>query len=420
MHQLGNGRNDWYVNEEEVDLSRGRRPARGNGARSSGALGGGRILRLQAEPQRVVIDLDRTVVIVVDMQNDFCSPGGWVDYIGGDYAPLAALAEAQNRALEALRREGVPVIWLNWGNREDRLNLSPSILHVYNGAGTGKGLGDRLPRSGSKVLEKGSWGAAIIDGLVVDPADIHVDKYRMSGFWDTPMDSILRNLKADTLLFMGVNLDQCVMSTLEDAVHAGYDAILLRDCCATNSPPYCADATFYNIKQCYGFLSDSVQLLESIRTNHTTEVLQMTMPALYAGRFDQSPVYRISPKDSNKFVLLCDGTQVPFVSVVEIFDVGGQTPPNEHAEAFEYFYVLHGEGIATVGEDSMPIGQGSYFIVTPGQLHQVRNTGGSRLYVLTTMVPDEKFSDLIKSGVTDSLDEEDLLALAPARQQVSP
>ncbi|WP_168118603.1 cupin domain-containing protein [Paenibacillus sp. HB172176] len=138
----------------------------------------------------------------------------------------------------------------------------------------------------------------------------------------------------------------------------------------------------------------------------------MTKPVLLAGRYDQSPVYKISPKDSNKFVLLCDGTQVPFVSVVEIFDVEGKTPPNEHAEAFEYFYVLHGEGIATVGDESMTIGQGAYFIVYPGQTHQVINTGSSRLYVLTTMVPDEKFSDLIKSGIEASLDEEDLTILS--------
>lgn len=143
----------------------------------------------------------------------------------------------------------------------------------------------------------------------------------------------------------------------------------------------------------------------------------MNQPALLAGKYDQSPVYKISPKDSNKFVLLCDGTQVPFVSVVEIFDIDGKTPPNEHAEAFEYFYVLHGEGTASVGDASMSIEQGSYFIVSPGQTHQVINTGSSRLYVLTTMVPDEKFSDLIKSGVAAALDDEDLRILSSLKLQ---
>lgn len=89
-----------------------------------------------------------------------------------------------------------------------------------------------------------------------------------------------------------------------------------------------------------------------------------------------------------------------------------KTPPNEHAEAFEYFYVLFGEGIAKVGDSIADIKQGSYFVVAPGQTHQVVNTGSTKLYVLTTMVPDEKFSDLIKSGPEASLDEEDIRILS--------
>lgn len=137
----------------------------------------------------------------------------------------------------------------------------------------------------------------------------------------------------------------------------------------------------------------------------------MTFEGLVLGRFEDCPVRKISSKDSNKFVLLCDGTQAPFVSVVEIFDAGGKTPPNEHAEAHEYFYVLEGEGVAVVGEMETSIRTGSFFIVPPGHNHEVRNTGAGRLYVLTTMVPDEKFSDLIKSGPAASLDEEDLKVL---------
>ncbi|MCC3372670.1 cupin domain-containing protein [Cohnella sp. REN36] len=141
----------------------------------------------------------------------------------------------------------------------------------------------------------------------------------------------------------------------------------------------------------------------------------MKIPSLVLGSLESCPVRKISANDSNKFVLLCDGTQVPFVSVVEIFDKGGQTPPNEHAEAYEYFYVLEGEGVAIVGDSEAPIGKGSYFVVPPGNNHQVRNTGENRLYVLTTMVPDEKFSDLIKSGPEAELDEEDMRALSGVR-----
>ncbi|TBL70755.1 cupin domain-containing protein [Paenibacillus thalictri] len=137
----------------------------------------------------------------------------------------------------------------------------------------------------------------------------------------------------------------------------------------------------------------------------------MSIPGLVVGSFTDCPVRKISSNDSNKFVLLCDGTQVPFVSVVEIFDEGGKTPPNEHSEAYEYFYVLAGVGEAVVGDTKVSIAPGSYFIVPPGNNHEVHNTGTGRLYVLTTMVPDETFSDLIKNGPEAALDEDDLAVL---------
>ena len=52
-----------------------------------------------------------------------------------------------------------------------------------------------------------------MDELTPEAGDIRVDKYRMSGFWDTPLDSVLRNLGVTTLLFAGVNVDQCVLAT---------------------------------------------------------------------------------------------------------------------------------------------------------------------------------------------------------------
>ncbi|MFD1953486.1 cupin domain-containing protein [Paenibacillus thailandensis] len=140
----------------------------------------------------------------------------------------------------------------------------------------------------------------------------------------------------------------------------------------------------------------------------------MNIPGLKYGNFEDCPVYKISAKDTNKFVLLCDRTEVPFTSFVEIFDVGGRTPSNEHKEASEYFYVLKGTGLAKVGDFETPLKQGSFVIVPPGNHHDIINTGNERLYTLTTMIPDEKFSDLIKSGPKASLDEEDLAVLRAA------
>jgi nicotinamidase-related amidase len=198
------------------------------------------------------------------MQNDFCHPQGWLASIGVDVTPARAPIAPLQALLPQLRAAGVPVLWVNWGNRQDRLNLSPSLHHVYQPHGVGCGLGDALP-NGAPVLQAGSWAAAVVDELAPLAGDIRVDKYRMSGFPDTPLDSILRNLGVCTLLFAGVNADQCVLCTLQDANFLGYDCLLLEECCATTSPAFCWDATLYNVRQCFGFTLRSADLLKALR-----------------------------------------------------------------------------------------------------------------------------------------------------------
>ncbi len=199
-------------------------------------------------------------MLVVDMQNDFCAPGGWADHIGADLTPERAPIEPLRALLPVLRERGVPIVWVNWGNRPDRKNLPPTTLYVFNPDGNGLGIGGALP-NGARVLEKDSWSAAVVDELEQLPGDIKVDKYRISGFWDTPLEAILRNLDVKTLLFSGVNTDQCVMHTLTDAHFLGFNCVLLEDCCGTTSPAYCTQATLYNVRMCFGFVSDSKAVL---------------------------------------------------------------------------------------------------------------------------------------------------------------
>ncbi|MGW6145816.1 isochorismatase family protein, partial [Streptomyces sp. NPDC055140] len=141
--------------------------------------------------------------------------------------------------------------------------LPPGVLHVYDQEGTGGGLGSQLP-TGAKVLERDSASADITAPLFAAPGDLHIAKYRMSGFQDTELDSVLRNLRADTLLFAGVNADQCVLATLMDAASLGYDVLMLEDAVATTSPAYCMDATVYNVRQCFGFTLTATDLQEAL------------------------------------------------------------------------------------------------------------------------------------------------------------
>lgn len=227
------------------------------------AASASRPMRLGALPQALTVDLERAAVIVVDMQNDFCTPGGWLDAIGVDVAPSAAAVRPIARLLPAFRAAAVPVVWLNWGNRPDLANLPPNVVHVYDPAGSGGGIGERVGASDA-VLVEGSWGAAIVDGLSVEPGDLRVAKFRMSGFFDTALDSILRSHRVDTVFFAGVNADQCVLATLTDAACLGYDAVLIEEASATTSPDYCLAATLYNVRQCFGFTTTPDELLAAL------------------------------------------------------------------------------------------------------------------------------------------------------------
>ncbi len=249
--RLGTGAYAWTVARDHVDLSMPPPPP----LRAT----------IAAAPQAITVDLRRSAIVVVDMQNDFCAPGGWVDYLGADLSPERAPIGPLQAILPVLRAAGVPVIWLNWGNRPDRKNLPPTTLYVFNADGEGLGIGGALPGSGAKVLEKDSWSAAVVDELEQLPDDIKVDKYRISGFWDTPLDSILRNLDVKTVFFGGVNTDQCVMHTLTDAHFQGYNCLLVEDCCGTTSPDFCREATIWNVKTCFGFVVSSSDVIAAVK-----------------------------------------------------------------------------------------------------------------------------------------------------------
>ncbi|HEY9743374.1 MAG TPA: cysteine hydrolase family protein [Coleofasciculaceae cyanobacterium] len=251
LRTLGIPPNAWAVDAATADITRPPLPSVP--------------ITLATETKTLRLDLAKAAILVIDMQNDFCHPEGWLAHIGVDVTPAREPIEPLETLLPQLRSVNIPVIWVNWGNRPDLLNISASLLHVYNPTGEGVGLGDPLPTKGAPVLTAGSWAAAVVDELEQNPEDIRVDKYRMSGFWDTPLDSILRNLGKTTLFFAGVNIDQCVMATLQDANFLGYDCILVKDCAATTSPEYCLKATLYNVNQCFGFVVDSQSIIEAIK-----------------------------------------------------------------------------------------------------------------------------------------------------------
>jgi len=124
--------------------------------------------------------------------------------------------------------------------------------------------------------------------------------------------------------------------------------------------------------------------------------------------------FRISPGDTNRLAIVFEPTtaNASLTLCVEIFDVGGKTPPNRHQFAVEMFFILKGEGVASCDGKTLPIRAGDSLLVPPTGIHEIRNTGAGRLYALCIMVPNEDFAELIRSGTPVELDEEDLAVLS--------
>lgn len=221
-------------------------------------------IHFDAQPQAIDIDLGRSALIVVDMQNDFCHPAGWFGQKGISVKPMRQPIATIARLLAAWRPAGGAVIWLNWGVRPDCLNLSPTVQFKGKRAAGGVGYAERSPQDHGLSVVPGEWGARVVDELPIAPQDITVFKHRLSGFWDNELDSILRLQGITTLLFAGVNTDRCVFSTLQDAGFLGYDCVLLSDACSTPSPAYVTKAVHFIVQQLHGFVATTAALLPAL------------------------------------------------------------------------------------------------------------------------------------------------------------
>jgi mannose-6-phosphate isomerase-like protein (cupin superfamily) len=125
-------------------------------------------------------------------------------------------------------------------------------------------------------------------------------------------------------------------------------------------------------------------------------------------------VYRISASDTHRLAIIFDPMNADnsLTVCIEIFDPGGATPPHRHNFAVEMFFILKGEGMAICDGKEVPLHSGDSVLIPKTGTHYLKNTGKQKLYALCMMVPNEDFSELIRSGIPSSLDEEDLQVLS--------
>jgi ureidoacrylate peracid hydrolase len=218
---------------------------------------------LQAEPQALEIDWQRTAVVVIDMQHAFVSKGAMFDLRGLDISGSQKIVEPIKRINSAVREKGSKVLYTVTQYSSDlRETGSPNSPYWYKGVLTAY---REHPEWQDKLLTRGTWGADIVEPLKPQEGDIVVEKQRYSGFFGTDLDMILRTYDIKYLVFMGVATNICVEATIRDAYYLDYFPILLSDAAANVGPASTQETTIFNVKMCYGWVTTTNNILKALR-----------------------------------------------------------------------------------------------------------------------------------------------------------
>jgi len=186
------------------------------------------------------------------------------DLSGIDIGGAQRLVEVMQEVLDASRQAGIAVVYLQMG-----YDLKLTTSGGPDSPNWHKELALRLirqrPELTGKVLTEGQWDWEVVDELRPHAEDLVVNKTRYSGFYGTPLDSMLRTRGIRTLFFAGIATNVCVESTLRDAFFLDYWPVLLRDATMQAGPAMLQEATVNNVEAYFGW---TLTASEYIRTLH--------------------------------------------------------------------------------------------------------------------------------------------------------
>lgn len=223
-------------------------------------------LTVAAKPAPIGLDTSSTAILVVDMQNDFGTQGGMFDRAGVPIAGIQAVVPNVASVLRAGRRMMIPIVYIKMGYLPDLSNLGPEdapnrIRHLQFGVGQPINANGRSWR----ILVRDGWGTEIVSALKPEPGDLQIWKHRYSAFFETELDTILRERGIKTLVITGCTTSVCVESTARDAFFRDYHCLMLTDCMAE---PIAADeartnhdASVLTFERLFGWTAESAAFL---------------------------------------------------------------------------------------------------------------------------------------------------------------
>ena len=217
---------------------------------------------LEARPENLDIDINRSAVLVVDMQNAFAKTGGMLDLFGADISAAASVIQVHETLLAAARKVGVEVIYLAMTYKPDLSDAGgPASPNYHKELGL-KFMRER-PEYAGKLLIDGTWDWQIVDELTPQDGEVIIRKTRYSGFTGTNLDNYLRGKDIRYVFLTGVATNICVESTGRDAFFGEYWPILIEDAVNHTGPDFCGEATRWNFENIFGWVTDSNSVLSA-------------------------------------------------------------------------------------------------------------------------------------------------------------
>lgn len=181
-----------------------------------------------------VLEPQRTALLIIDMQRDFCDPAGYMHSRGDDVAAARAIVPRILGVLEIARRTGMLVIYTREGHRANLADLPASKRLKTARAGAQIGATGPLGR----LLIRGEAGWDFIEEIQPLEGEVVVDKIGTGAFHATDLHDVLRNRRIENVVLTGVTTGVCVSSTAREATDRGYSVLVLEDCCAEPNPRY--------------------------------------------------------------------------------------------------------------------------------------------------------------------------------------